>query len=106
MPESTVHLQRNIKAMETETYIGTQRHFGRSLSRYVPVLAVCYIDCAVIIEVGYLVMQPTVAAFVDSGKVRKLENAPRLPYNMVDNIIVSAMKSGAIQVADRHNLGC
>ena len=106
MPESTVHLQRNIKAMETETYIGTQRHFGRSLSRYVPVLAVCYIDCAVIIEVGYLVMQPTVAAFLESDTVRKIENAQRLPYNLVDNIIVSALKSGAIQVADRHNLGC
>lgn len=94
--ESSVDLQGDIEIFVPETDVCTEKHLRHSLSGDVPVASVLDIHTAVIVEVGNGIAVCAVGILRQSGAVGQVENAKGLSYNLVDDVVVTAVESCAV----------
>ena len=96
MPESAVDLHRKVKPLVAKTDIGTQNRFRNRLSRHITVLAILQADPSPV-QIGNSVNISAVSVRNQPRAVRQVKHPQRLAHHLVNNVVVSAMKSGTVK---------
>lgn len=95
-PKAPLTCKGDIEIFVPETDVCTEKHLRHSLSGDVPVASVLDIHTAVIVEVGNGIAVCAVGILRQSGAVGQVENAKGLSYNLVDDVVVTAVESCAV----------
>ena len=93
MSEGPVHLQRNVEVLVAETDVRAECPLRRGLSGDVSVTAVLDVDTSVVVEVLNVVHIGSVFVFYQSFAVGQVEDADRLAYDLIDDVVLTAMES-------------
>ncbi len=103
--EGTVHLNRNVEVIVTEADVRTQGPFRGGLSCDVAVAAILDVDASVAVEVLDFVAGGPVVLCDKTQAVRQIEHTQRLTDNLIDDVVVAAMETSAIQTCDARHVG-
>ena len=93
--EGSVHLQRDVEVLVAETDVGAERPFRCSLSGDVSVTAVLDVDASVVVEILNVIHIGSVLVLYQPFTVWQVEHADGLSDNLVDDIVLATVESGA-----------
>ena len=96
MSEGSVDLQRQVETLVTETDVRSQNRFGYGLPCHIAVFTIFQTDASAI-QVGDAIGISTVSVGLQSGAVRKIEHAQRLPHHLINDVVVAAVEAGSIK---------